>query len=367
MTPAPAATPAPGSPGQSWPALLAALSRGEALPHPDVVWAMTEIMSGSAGPAPLAAFLIALRAKGETAGEVAALVSVMLEFATPLDVSDDVRSRAVDTCGTGGDGSHYVNLSTMAAFVVAGAGVPVIKHGNRAASSACGSADLLGELGVVADLPAAGVADCLETAGAAFCFAPAFHPAMRHVGPVRSAIGVPTVFNILGPLTNPGRPAAQALGVADGRLAPIMAEVLAARGTRGLVFRGDDGVDELTPVTAASVWVVREGTVRADRVDPVDLGVERVAPEALRGADAVFNAAVARDLLAGRPGPVRDAVLLNAAASLVAAGGPSDAPVTEQISAALPRAAESIDSGAAADALARWVTASQKAAADLPA
>jgi anthranilate phosphoribosyltransferase len=360
MTPGPAAAP-------TWPALLTALSRGQALPTEDAVWAMTEIMSGSAGPAPLAAFLVALRAKGETAEEVAALVSVMLEFATPLVVPDDIRARAVDTCGTGGDGAGFVNISTMAAFVVAGADVPVIKHGNRAASSACGSADLLGELGVVADLPAAAVAACLDAAGAAFCFAPAFHPAMRHVGPVRAAIGVPTVFNILGPLTNPGRPAAQALGVADGRLAPIMAEVLAARGVRGLVFRGDDGVDELTPAAAATVWVVAGGRVRPDRFDPRELGIERVEPAALRGADAVFNAGVARDLLAGRPGPVREAVLLTAAASLVAADGPSNAPVVEQIAAALPRAAASVDSGAAAEALGRWTTASQKAAANLPA
>ncbi len=349
---------------QGWPPLLGALLRGEALGARDTMWAMTQVMSGNASPAQIAGFVVALRAKGETAEEVGGLAQVMLDYAAPLDLPDDIRERAVDTCGTGGDQSHSVNISTMAALVVAGSGIPVIKHGNRAASSACGSADLLLELGVVIDLPPAGVATCLAEAGAAFCFAPVFHPAMRHAGGPRRDLGVPTVFNILGPLTNPGRPASQAVGVADARLAPVVAGVLAARGTRGLVFRGDDGLDELTPTTTSTVWMVADGAVRMETFDPRDVGIVPGDPTALRGADAAYNAAVTRELLAGgRAGPVRDAVLLAAAAALVAATGPTAAPVTEQLSRQLGRAAWALDSGAAEAALGRWVRTSQTAAA----
>ncbi|WP_322747447.1 MULTISPECIES: anthranilate phosphoribosyltransferase [unclassified Frankia] len=349
---------------QGWPPLLGALLRGEALGAPDTMWAMTQVMSGNASPAQIAGFVVALRAKGETAEEVGGLAQVMLDYAAPLDLPDDIRERAVDTCGTGGDQSHSVNISTMAALVVAGSGIPVIKHGNRAASSACGSADLLLELGVAIDLPPAGVATCLAEAGAAFCFAPVFHPAMRHAGGPRRDLGVPTVFNILGPLTNPGRPASQAVGVADARLAPVVAGVLAARGTRGLVFRGDDGLDELTPTTTSTVWMVVDGAVRMETFDPRDVGIVPGDPTALRGADAAYNAAVTRELLAGgRAGPVRDAVLLAAAAALVAATGPTAAPVTEQLGRQLGRAAWALDSGAAEAALGRWVRTSQTAAA----
>ncbi|ABD12471.1 anthranilate phosphoribosyltransferase [Frankia sp. CcI156] len=351
--------------GTSWPELIGALLAGESLDSARTAWAMQQIMAGVASPAQVAGFAVALRSKGETPEEIAGLVEAMLASATPLSLSERVRARAVDTCGTGGDRSHTVNLSTMAALVVAGAGVPVVKHGNRAASSSCGSADLLAELGVVVDLSPSGVEACLATAGIAFCFAQVFHPAMRHVGGVRREIGVPTAFNILGPLSNPARPGAQAIGVADARLAPVVAGVLADRGTRALVFRGDDGLDELTPVTTSAVWVVAAGAgqPRRERFDPRDVGIHVADHAALRGADARYNAAVTRSVLAGEPGPVRDAVLLAAATALVAAAGPSDAPVTEQIAAALPRAAEAVDSGAARAVLERWVTASQSAAA----
>ncbi len=348
------------SAARGWPGLLGMLLRNEALGAADTAWAMTQIMSGNASPAQIAGFAVALRAKGETPEEVRGLLRAMLDFATPLEVPDDVRERAVDTCGTGGDQSHSVNVSTMAALVIAGSGIPVIKHGNRAASSACGSADLLTELGVVIDLSPAGVSACLAKAGATFCFAPVFHPAMRHTAGTRRELGVPTVFNILGPLSNPGRPAAQAVGVADARLAPVVAGVLAARGTRGLVFRGDDGLDELTPATTSTVWVVAGGEVRMETFDPRDIGIRPGDPAELRGADAAYNAEVTRKLLAGRPGPVRDAVLLAAAAALVAAVGPTTTtPVAEQLRRQFSRAAWSLDSGAAEAALRRWIQTSQ--------
>jgi anthranilate phosphoribosyltransferase len=336
-----------------WPALIGALLRGEHLTSTDTAWAMGEVMAGEATAAQVAGFVIALRAKGETPDEVAGLVQVMLARAAPVSVP----GRVVDTCGTGGDRSNTVNLSTMAALVVAGAGVPVVKHGNRAASSACGSADLLEALGVVVDLPPAAVGPCLEAAGIAFCFAPVFHPGMRHAAVPRRDLGVPTVFNVLGPLTNPARPAAQAVGVSDARLAPVMAGVLAARGVDALVFRGHDGLDELTTTGPSTVWVVSGGAVREEAFDPSAIGVPPAALEDLRGADAAYNAGVARALLAGAQGPVRDAVLLNAAAALAAHEG-TDAPLVERLQAGWDRAASALDTGAAAALLDRWVQVS---------
>jgi anthranilate phosphoribosyltransferase len=341
-------------PERRWADLLAALLRGESLSTADTAWAMREVMAGDATAAQVAGFVVALRAKGETPEEVAGLVEVMLDEAAPVAVP----GRVVDTCGTGGDRSNTVNLSTMAALVVAGAGVPVVKHGNRAASSACGSADLLEALGVVVDLPPPAVGPCLASAGIAFCFAPVFHPGMRHAAVPRREIGVPTVFNVLGPLTNPARPAAQAVGVSDARLAPVMAGVLAARGADALVFRGDDGLDELTTTGPSTVWVVTGGTVRSESFDPSSLGIARASLEALRGADAAYNAGVARDVLGGADGPVRDAVLLNAAAALAAHEG-SDGPLRERLGAGLARAGHALDSGAAAAVLARWAEVSQ--------
>ena len=315
---------------------------------------MGEVMAGEATPAQVAGFVVALRAKGETPEEVAGLVDVMLAEAAPVTVP----GRVVDTCGTGGDRSNTVNLSTMAALVVAGAGVPVVKHGNRAASSACGSADLLEALGVVVDLPPAAVAPCVERAGIAFCFAPVFHPGMRHAAVPRRDLGVPTVFNVLGPLTNPARPAAQAVGVSDPRLAPVMAGVLARRGAEALVFRGEDGLDELTTTGLSTVWVVSGGSVRSQTFDPAELGVPRASLEQLRGADAAYNAGVARALLGGEQGPVRDAVLLNAAAALAAHAG-GDGALADRLRTGWERAAASLDDGAAARLLDRWVSVSR--------
>ena len=337
----------------TWPGVLATLLRGEHLTTADTAWVMGEVMAGDASPVQVAGFAVALRSKGETADEVAGLVEVMLGAAAPVEVP----GRVVDTCGTGGDRSNTVNLSTMAALVVAGAGVPVVKHGNRAASSACGSADLLEALGVVVDLPPSAVGPCLQQAGIAFCFAPVFHPGMRHAAVARRDLGVPTVFNVLGPLTNPARPGAQAVGVSDRRLAPVMAGVLAARGTDALVFRGDDGLDELTTTGLSTVWVVSGGTVQEQVFDPAALGIATTTIDQLRGADAAYNAGVATALLAGERGPVRDAVLLNAAAALAAHEGADDA-LLERLRRGWDRAAEALDSGRAAAVLARWVQVS---------
>jgi anthranilate phosphoribosyltransferase len=341
---------------QSWPQVLTSLLERADLPAEATAWAMGEIMDGSATSAQIAAFVIALRAKGETVDEVAGLVSAMYERATPISVA----GRALDVVGTGGDRAHTVNISTMAAIVAAGAGVLVVKHGNRAASSACGAADLLEELGIDLSLPPERIAQIAEEVGITFCFAALFHPALRHAGATRRELGIPTTFNFLGPLANPARPAAQAVGVADVRMAGIIAGVLAGRGVSALVFRGDDGLDELTTTTTSRVWVVREGEVREERLDPADLGIPAAAPDALRGGDASYNADVARRFLAGEPGPVRDAVLLNAAAALVAhdgLSGGSDKPLVEQMGEAFGRAQEAVDSGEAAAVLDRWIAA----------
>lgn len=346
------------TPGLTWPNLLGRLLAGDSLSTEDTAWAMSEIMAGAATSAQIAAFAVALRAKGETAAEISGLVNGMLDAAAPLSLE----GRLVDTCGTGGDRAATVNISTLSALVVRGAGATVVKHGNRAASSACGSADLLEELGVVIDLAPEAVARCVAEAGIAFCFARVFHPALRHAGDARAEIGVPTFFNILGPLANPARPGAQSVGVAHEPLASVMADVLAARGTDALVFRGTDGLDELSIHARSRVWVVRGGEVREDVVDPQALGIEKAAPDALRGGDAALNAAISRRLLDGEKGAVRDAVLLNAAAGLVAYDGPTAEPVADQILAAMPRAAESLDSGRAGEALETWIRASKTAA-----
>ncbi len=339
---------------RTWPHLLAALLRGEELSTADTSWAMGEIMSGSAAPAQIAAFAVALRAKGETPAEVSGLVEAMLRHAVPVELPEELRASAVDVVGTGGDLAHTVNISTMASLVVAGAGVRVVKHGNRAASSSCGTADVLEFLGLPLDLGPEGVAACVAEAGIGFCFAARFHPGMRHAGPVRREMGVPTAFNFLGPLTNPARPRAGAVGCFDARMAPVMAAVFAARGDSVLVMRGEDGLDEFTTAAPTRVWAAQGGTVREAVLDAADLGVPRATIADLRGGDAAYNADVVRRLLAGEPGPVRHAVLVNAAAAL-ATQGPLDGDLGAALRAGLDRAAESVDSGAAARTLDRWI------------
>jgi anthranilate phosphoribosyltransferase len=339
----------------TWPTLLGRLLRREDLAADDTAWAMDQIMAGDASPAQIAGFAVALRAKGETVDEFEGLSRAMLARATLIDVPGDV----VDIVGTGGDQAHTVNISTMAALVVAGAGVRVVKHGNRAASSLCGTADVLEELGIKLDLPVAAVAKVALEVGVTFCFAPVFHPALRHAAVPRRELGVPTMFNFLGPLANPARPGFSAMGVADRRMAPIMAGVLARRGVRALVFRGDDGLDELTTASTSSYWEVRDGEVVEGVLDPEALGVPRSAAADLRGGDAAFNAAVVRELLDGKTGPVREAVLLNAAAAL-AVLDPGPAPLIERLAGGLARAAAAVDSGAAALTLDRWIVVSRR-------
>ncbi|WP_431924709.1 anthranilate phosphoribosyltransferase [Micromonospora wenchangensis] len=339
---------------RTWPHLLNALLRGDELSTADTAWAMNEIMAGAAVPAQIAGFAIALRAKGETPAELAGLVEAMLGNAVPVTLPEELRRTSVDVVGTGGDLAHTVNISTMTALVVAGAGVRVVKHGNRAASSLCGTADLLEFFGVPLDLGPEQVTRCVAEAGIGFCFAARFHPGMRHAGPVRREIGVPTAFNFLGPLTNPARPHAGAVGCFDARMAPVMAEVFARRGDSVIVMRGEDGLDEFTTAAPTRVWVAQQGTVREALLDAADLGVPRSTLADLRGGDAAHNAAVARRLLAGETGPVRDAVLVNAAVAL-ATQTPLDGDLTEAVRVGMARAAESVDSGAAAAVLDRWV------------
>ncbi|HWJ83400.1 MAG TPA: anthranilate phosphoribosyltransferase [Nocardioides sp.] len=338
--------------GLSWPDVLGALVARTDLTPAQATWAMGEILRGEATEAQIAGFAVALRAKGESIDEVSGLVDAMYAVATPIEVP----GRLLDVVGTGGDRSQSVNISTMAAIVAAGAGARVVKHGNRSASSKSGSADVLEELGIRLDLPPARVAQVAVEAGITFCFAAAFHPAMRHAAVPRRELGIGTTFNILGPLANPAHPAAQAIGCADARLAPVMAGVYARRGVDAWVFRGDDGLDELTTTTTSQVWVAREGEITTATVDPGALGLAPATAEDLRGGDAAHNADVVRRLLAGEPGPVRDAVLLNAGAALAVYDQPG-ADVAEALAAGLVRAADAVDSGAAQATLDRWVAA----------
>ncbi|WP_031035764.1 anthranilate phosphoribosyltransferase [Streptomyces sp. NRRL F-5650] len=351
-----AVTPAGGdtAAGRSWPALLNGLLDGRDLSADETAWALDVIMRGEATDVQIAAFAVALRSKGETVEEISGLVRTMYDHATVIEVP----GKTVDIVGTGGDGAKTVNISTMSAIVVAGTGAKVVKHGSRAASSASGASDVLEKLGVNLELTPKRVAEVAEEAGITFCFAVKFHPALRHVAAARGQLGIRTVFNFLGPLTNPARVRAQAIGVADARMAPIIAGVFAERGHSSLVFRGDDGLDELTTTATSRVWVVRDGRVSEETFDPRDVGIELVPVEALRGADASYNADVARRVLAGETGPVRDAVLLNSAAALVALD-PGTGPLAEQIRAGMERAAEAVDSGAARSVLDRWVAATQ--------
>ena len=340
----------------TWPSVLSSLLAGQDQPSEATGWAMGEILSGTATSAQIAAFVIALRAKGETVDEVTGLAQTMVDYATPISAPGP----AVDIVGSGGDRSNTVNISSMAAIVAAAAGARVVKHGNRAASSACGAADLLEELGVVLDLSPAQQVRVIGRVGIGFLFAPAYHPALRHAAATRRELGIPTTFNVLGPLTNPARPEHQAVGIADARMAGLVAGVLADRGNSGLVFHGDDGLDELTTTTTSTLWCFGQGRVRTVELDPLDLGLPRSEIADLVGGDAPTNAAVAHQLLAGRLGPVRDIVVLNAAAALTALAGPDLDTLNDQLLAGMDRAREAIDSGAAAQLLQRWVHTSQQ-------
>ncbi|ORA37529.1 anthranilate phosphoribosyltransferase [Mycobacterium branderi] len=342
----------------SWSQVLAGLMAGQNLARGQAAWAMEQIMTGAAAPSQIAAFAVALTMKVPTAAEVGELAEVMLHHARRLPTGD---IDAVDVVGTGGDGVSTVNLSTMAAIVVAAAGVPVVKHGNRAASSLAGGADTLEALGVRIDLGPDEVARSVAELGIGFCFAPAFHPSYRHASAVRRELGVPTVFNLLGPLTNPGQPRAGLIGCAFADLAEVMATVFAARRSSVLVVHGDDGLDELTTTTTSTIWRVQAGTVDKLTFDPAGFGFARADLDDLLGGDAQANATEARAVLSGAKGPVRDAVVLNAAGAIVAHAGLSSRaewlPAWED---GLRRATEAIDSGAAEQLLARWVRFGQQ-------
>ena len=337
-----------------WVEVLGPLTSGNDLTSEQAAAAMTDILSGNATSAQIAAFIVALRIKGETVDEMAGLIQAMQDACerVTLHTSEGV----IDTCGTGGDRSHSINVSTIAAFAVAGAGAKVCKHGNRAASSSCGSADLLEGLGVRLDVTPEGIAACVEEAGIAFCFAPRFHPSMRFAGPTRGELGIPTVFNFLGPLANPARVRRQVVGVGDKRMAEKMAGVLRARGSeRAMVVYGHDGLDELTTTTTSTVVeLCDDGELKRYELDPAAHGLKVAQPSELRGGDVETNVAVTRDVLAGTPGPHRDIVVLNAAAGLTVAGLVGD------IADGLSMAAAAIDDGRAQLALDRLVDVSNR-------
>jgi len=327
-----------------WPDVLGRLLRREELPTECVERALATILDGKATDAQIAGFAVALRAKGETTGELAALVRTMLRFGERVDVADV--DGLIDTCGTGGDRAGTVNVSTMAALIAVGAGAHVAKHGNRAASSDCGSADVLEALGVVIELGPEGVARCIREAGIGFCFAPRFHPALRFVGPPRRELGVATTFNFLGPLANPAGVRRQAVGVSDPSMAERVIGALAELGAEHvLVFYGHDGLDELSTTTTSTLFELREGQVTSREVDPVALGLPTVDRAALAGGDAAGNAQVVHRVLAGQVGPVRDIAALNAAAALIVAG------IADDLGDGLERAFAALDEGRAAAAL----------------
>lgn len=334
---------------------LARLVRGDELPPAVAEQALATILRGEATDAQIAGFAVALRAKGESPAELAALVRTMLRFAETVPVPDP--AEVIDTCGTGGDRAGTVNVSTMAAFVAAGAGARVAKHGNRAASSQCGSADVLEALGVAVDLAPEGVARCLEDVGIGFCLATRYHPALRFAGPVRRELGVPTTFNFLGPLSNPAGVGRQSVGVSDPAMAERVIGALAELGkVRALVFFGHDGLDELTTTAPSTVYELVDGAVHRRVVDPAELGIPRAERADLAGGDAAANAAIVHEVLGGGRGPVRDIVCLNAAAALLVADLVVDLAEGVELAGAV------LDDGRAALALERFVAASRREA-----
>lgn len=350
----------------SWPFILEKLIERNDLERSEAAWALSQIMSGEADPAQIGAFMIGLRAKGESVAELAGLVDTMLDNSVILDTGSD----AVDIVGTGGDMVGTVNISSMASIVAAAAGVPVMKHGSRSASGKTGSSEMLEVLGIRLDLSPERVAAVFREVGLTFFFAPVFHPAMRHVAPIRKVLGVPTTFNFLGPLANPAQPIATSLGVSNAKMAPLMAQEIAERGRTSLVFRGSDGLDELTTTGSSHIWAVNGGEIVDFDLNPADFGLKLANIDDLIGGDAHHNAEVTKDLFAGeRSGKlsaIREVVALNAAGGLVAyrlakAGGQGSDPkqIAELFGTAIEEALAAIDSGAAAHKLSAWMTATQ--------
>jgi anthranilate phosphoribosyltransferase len=342
-----------------WKSFLERLENGLDLETHEISSIMETILRGEAEVAEIKSFLVALKNKGETAEEVSALVNQMFAHSAPITISD----RAVDTVGTGGDGAHTINISTTAAIIAASAGARVVKHGNRAASSKSGSGDLLEALGVAITLDGTAVERTVAELGIGFCFAPIFHPAMRFAAPARKELGIPTVFNILGPLANPAKPRAAAIGVSDDRMHLVMAEVLATRGVDGFVFRGDDGLDEITLSSTTSILSIGNGEIRSDLIEPSDFGITRAPVSELVGGDAAENARITLAIFAGERGAPRDAVMLNAAAAIAAFEGEQDLDVRERIIRGLKKAEAAVDSGETTALLKRWISLTQSLAA----
>ena len=342
-----------------WKQTLTKLNTGLDLEIDEIQSVMRQILQGDAEIENMKSFLLALKAKGETAEEVSALVAEMYRHSAPISIIE----RAVDTVGTGGDGAHTINISTTAAIIAAAAGARVVKHGNRAVSSRSGASDFLEALGVVPGLDGKGVERTVRELGIGFCFAPIFHPAMRFAAPARKELGVPTVFNILGPLANPAQPKAAAIGVANERMHLVMAQVLAAKGCDGFVFRGDDGLDEITLATTTSILIIGEGEIKSDRIDAKDFGIANAPLEAIVGGDAADNAEISRAIFKGERGAPRDAVLLNAAAAIAAFEGNFNQDIRTRLSDGLVRASAAVDSGAATDLLNRWAALTQEISA----
>jgi anthranilate phosphoribosyltransferase len=345
---------------ERWKESVAALESGLNLTIADAQWFMREILEGRAEGSDLSEFLIALKNKGETSDEVGAFVTEMFNHSAPINITQ----RSVDTVGTGGDGAHTINISTTAAIIAAAAGARVVKHGNRASSSKSGAADLLEALGVNISLDGAGVEKTVSELGIGFCFAQKFHPAMRNAAAVRKELAVPTVFNILGPLANPAQPQAAAIGVANERMHLVMAQVLGDRGVDGFVFRGDDGLDEITLATTTSVLSIGDGTIESDRIEPADFGLSTAPISALVGGDANENARIIRAIFVGERGAPRDAVLLNAAAAIAAYEGDLKSDIHERLQTALIRATDAVDTGKASALLNQWATLTQNLASN---
>ncbi len=343
-----------------WAGVFAKLENGLDLLPLEAQAVMREVLEDRADKEVLKSFLIALKNKGETPEEVGALVAQMYQFCSPITINE----RAVDTVGTGGDGAHTINISTTAAIIAAAAGSRVVKHGNRAASSKSGAGDLLEALGVAINLDGAKVAQTVAELGIGFCFAPIFHPAMRFAAPARKELATATVFNILGPLANPAKPKAAAIGVANDRMHLVMAQVLAERGVEGFVFRGDDGLDEITLATTTSVLTIGNGEISSDRIDAKDFSLANAPISALVGGDAQENARITKAIFSGERGAPRDAVLLNAAAAIAAFDGEFELSIHERLSKSLKKATESVDSGKANSLLGEWVLLSNKLAAN---
>lgn len=342
----------------SWEPILHSLAQKQALNPDQVNWAMNQILSGAADIETIKSFLIALRNKGETAEEVISLVEAMYQHAQLISIPD----RCVDVVGTGGDGAQTINISTAAAIVTTAAGARTIKHGNRAATSKSGAADLLEAFGININLNATQVAECVRRIGIGFAFAPVFHPAMKNAAQARKELGVPTIFNILGPLANPAKPVAVAIGVARADLFELVAQVLARRGCQGFVFRGDDGLDELSISTTSSVYILNNGEYRLERFDPRELGIEPAPIEALKGGTAAENLDITKRVFAGEKGAYRDAILLNAAAAIAAFKGDLDLGIEQQFANGLVLAKQGIDSGAATQLVERWADLSNELA-----